>query len=837
MGVLSNIYSGTTGYSGRGPSAVQGTALANEGFQLQKPFLEDLFGSASDFYYDTTTDDAGEETISLKTSPQYQGETIAPFTSEQERAFNMLTDIGSGGLASTGLAGAGQYMERAKGLGELAGGTFDTATARQYMNPYIDNVTRQAEDEVLRRYQTEIEPRIGAEAAAANAYGGSRAAIMESEAQRNLQRQMGDIRERGLAASFDQGRRAFESQKDRERGLASFYGQLAESAPRIGATEAGLVSSVGEQRRAFEQTDLDRAQREFIERRDDPIRNLAGYQSILQGFPYSPSTYEVETKYSPQPSFGQTLLGTLGTGASLYGAFGGFNPAGNRKRGGLVRRRSGGQIQGGLAGLERHQNNGPRRLLPNTTLSKQIVNVLGQEELDKRYDKGLRQFNLNLDKELKGIANRRRESRPLPIRPGLLSWGPDSPLISDEEAKAWDLQFRDGLDKIERQTVAYRRNPTPKWPTTSEYRNEVQRQIDKYGYTYEDTNYGLGAEQGDAFKYRQPARRPEKILGSEAVAVIDNVKEANLKKKEEKEKKLNQAKLKQDKKKHEAEVNAFISDTDDPDYVDEREVVAAIEQDDGVFNETAELLSPHSGAKLIDIDGAEPIDIGGFSISGIIEGGRKYDDALDAYRKLLEAKDPEELRTKADEAQRQKLWLTAAKFFSKMGSSAPSSIGMSGFSSILEAAMKSAPDSIDEVNKIQKQFREEIALADKLKEDVTRETVTLEQARELMRLKRWGIGKELLDARTDLIKAGEFDHQAWSTGIKAMEGFVGKLGIDSKLRKEIMHAFALQVRVHPTDIPKAVEIVQKEFKDKTAATGQKKEDVAANTKPVTIPGL
>ena len=366
MGVLGNIFGGDTGYSNKGPSTIAGTSLTNQGFELQKPYLEDLFGAASDFYYDTTTDDAGAETVSLKTSPQYQGETIAQFAPEQERAFNMLSDIGSGGLGSVGLAGSGQFMERAKGLGDLAGGTFDTATARQYMNPYIDNVTRQAEDEVLRRYQTEIAPRIGAESAANNAYGGSRAAILAAEGQRNVQRQIGDIRERGLAASYDQGRRAFESQKERERGLAGFYGQLAESAPRIGATEAGLVSSVGEQRRAFEQTGLDRAQKEFIERRDDPIKNLAGYQSILQGFPYSPSTYEVATKYAPQPSFGQQLLGALGTGASLYGAFGGFNPAGGRKRGGLVGRRSGGQIQGGLASLERHQNNALR---PNEVYS------------------------------------------------------------------------------------------------------------------------------------------------------------------------------------------------------------------------------------------------------------------------------------------------------------------------------------------------------------------------------------------------------------------------------------------------------------------------------------
>ena len=349
-----NAFGGNTGYSGRGPSSVVGSTLTNEGFQLQKPFLEDLFGSAGEFYFDTTKDGSGVETKTLRVPEQYRGETIAGFDPTQERAFGFLEDIGAGGLAATGQAGSGQYMTEATNLADLAVGKFDDAAAEEFINPYLQNVTRQAEDEVLRRYQSEIEPRLGAEAAAAGAFGGSRAAIMESEGQRNLLRQIGDIRERGLAAGFDQGRRAFEAQKAREQGLAGFYGQLAESAPRIGAMEAGLVSSVGEQRRGLEQARLDRAEKEFIEARDAPIRQLAGYQSILQGFPYSPSTYEVKSTYSPQPSFSQQLIGGLGAAGSLYGAFGGFNPAGNRKRGGLVRRRSGGQVQGGLAGLERH---------------------------------------------------------------------------------------------------------------------------------------------------------------------------------------------------------------------------------------------------------------------------------------------------------------------------------------------------------------------------------------------------------------------------------------------------------------------------------------------------
>ena len=144
-----NAFGGNTGYTGRGPSSVVGTAMTNEGFQLQKPFLEDLFGAAGEFYFDTTKDDAGVETKTLKVPEQYTGETIAGFDPTQQRAFGILEDIGAGGLAATGQAGSGQYMTQATNLADLAAGKFDAAAAKEYINQYLENVTRQAEDEDL----------------------------------------------------------------------------------------------------------------------------------------------------------------------------------------------------------------------------------------------------------------------------------------------------------------------------------------------------------------------------------------------------------------------------------------------------------------------------------------------------------------------------------------------------------------------------------------------------------------------------------------------------------------------------------------------------------------
>ena len=850
-----NAFGGNTGYSGRGPSSVVGTTLTNEGFELQKPFLEDLFGAAGEFYFDTTKDDAGVETKTLRVPEQYTGETIAGFDPTQEKAFGFLEDIGAGGLAATGQAGSGQYMTQATNLADLAAGKFDAATAKEYINPYLQNVTRQAEDEVLRRYQSEIEPRLGAEAAAAGAFGGSRAAIMESEGQRNLLRQMGDIRERGLAAGFDQGRRAFEAQKAREQGLAGFYGQLAETAPRIGAMEAGLISSVGEQRRGLEQARLDRAEKEFIEARDAPIRQLAGYQSILQGFPYSPSTYEVKSTYNPQPSFGQQLIGGLGTAGSLYGAFGGFNPAGRRKSGGLVRRRSGGQIQGGLAGLERHQNN--------------IVNPLYDSSRPRpQYGwKAPRTAPLGGDMEpglvsqIGRILSSMGASGTVPRYQTRL--GPERLEFLDEMTtdSAGDEQFLEELFTTGKATppktpktpeqivmeMARKRVPTqnvrraPRLPVPGEFPDNrelatIQNELAKMQRREGNRNISRGVlpskeqarQQATGEKARKVIETISKRSSSPSIPLLHRIGHAEAKAIENFPNKLvgdvkkavnNVTGVRLDDlgnyvstlagemdkgySAFEAELDASIQNvnklrTPSGDktkqgtytYPDGRKYVGEMkggkphgwgtveDRGDGQYKYVGGFrdgkwhgqgtLTYANGSKYIgeykdgeahgegttifsngdkyigtkyvgNIRGGKAVDDGDKNtVSNQGEGSstasgevnnkavvevitevnnnpasvaeptfssrkstkvepkkdkkdrldysRKFDDAIDEYIKILQAKDPDELVTKAENARRQDLWLTAAKFFSKMGSTAPSSMGGSGVSNILEGA-------------------------------------------------------------------------------------------------------------------------------------------------------
>lgn len=378
MGVLANVFGGS-GQFGSGPTAVSAQALSNEGFDITKPFIQDVLeASRAQFFEDVEDPDTGETVQQLRAFDQFKGPRIADFAPEQQEAFTGLAALGREGLASTDLGRSPQFFQQAKekaGLGSLG---FTEADADRLMNPFLRGVTDTAKREAVRQFESTVEPKLRAEAVRAGQFGGSRAAILEAEAQRNLQQQLSDIEERGLATAFEQAQRAFEAEKGRELQSAGLFSQLGEAVPAQAARELALLSSVGEAQQAQEQAALNLAERDFIEQREFPLRQLQEFQSLVRGFPFTPSTYQVTTQQTPQPSFGQQLLGTLGTGVGIFGALGGFK---NKAGGQVVPRQSGGQVRGGLAGLERHQNNIRQYNIPNLRMYDKPVGITAPAEL------------------------------------------------------------------------------------------------------------------------------------------------------------------------------------------------------------------------------------------------------------------------------------------------------------------------------------------------------------------------------------------------------------------------------------------------------------------------
>ena len=104
---------------------------------------------------------------------------------------------------------------------------FDNPSAQQYMSPYTQNVVDYQKSQALRDFQI-AQPMRNAQAVQQGAFGGSRGAIMDAEAQRTLNSQLQGIEATGQQAAFqnaqqqfnaDQARRMQAQQSNQQAGL------------------------------------------------------------------------------------------------------------------------------------------------------------------------------------------------------------------------------------------------------------------------------------------------------------------------------------------------------------------------------------------------------------------------------------------------------------------------------------------------------------------------------------------------------------------------------------------------------------------------------------------
>ena len=300
----------------------------------------------------------------------YEGRYEGPSPEELAAREGMLQQ-GLSGIAGTGMASARPYYE--SGLSALSSsmGEFGPQQAQQYMNPYQQAVVDVAKREAVRSAQPTFRG-IGDRAESVGAFGGSRQAIAESEANRNLQQQLGDIQTTGMQQAYGQGRAAFEAQKAREAAAsARLFGQ-APAAWQQGIREMGAVEEVGRARRGDEQAKKDFLYEQFEAEKGYPSQVYGEHLGHVRGFPYQPSMYKTTSQSQPRPGLGRQLLGSGMGLASMAGGLG-WRPFG-ASGGQVAQLESGGQIQGGLSGLvQGHQNNQqPYYMVPEEAVSEDV---------------------------------------------------------------------------------------------------------------------------------------------------------------------------------------------------------------------------------------------------------------------------------------------------------------------------------------------------------------------------------------------------------------------------------------------------------------------------------
>ena len=352
------LWKGKGGGGGGGGNTTQ-TSYSTNLPEYAKPFYEELLKQSGKQIY--ATDSKGNVT-GVKEFTPYTGERIAGFTPGQEAVQAQtaaLTQPGQFGAATTGL-GAGTTMGLGAGMAglsqafgyspaEISGGVFTPGAASYYANPYQQNVT----DIALRQasLQGAKDKTAGALGAMGRGtFGGARQALMQTEQQRNLNQQLGDIQAQGSqqgylnaqqqfqadqlrrlqAAQLNQQGQQFQAGIGKDIGLAGLTAGLqgSQALGALGATQQqtdierlkAQAASAGESQ-AMEQERLNQQYQQFMDKQNYQKAQLDYLSNILRG--NAGALGQTQVQYAPAPSIASQLGGLGLAGLGLYNVLGG----------------------------------------------------------------------------------------------------------------------------------------------------------------------------------------------------------------------------------------------------------------------------------------------------------------------------------------------------------------------------------------------------------------------------------------------------------------------------------------------------------------------------------
>ena len=273
------------------------------------PFLKDILGKGQALY---------KQRMEEGFVP-FEGQTLADVTAQQKAAQE--------GIA--GLVGTQKPIIDEAGVLVRGGAERATAEALQpFMNPYQQAVTDIAKRQAQEQFEQEILPGLRKQAIDAGAFGGSRAAMRESQAQDAQARLLADLQAKGDLAAFQNAQQQFAAQKAREAQTAEGLTGLGTAQYGAQLKELGQLEAVGREEQQRQQQLLDESYKRFLQERTFPEQQLGQYQQIVAGVPIQQSSI-TKTPQQFQPSPIAQAIGT-GTGlANIYGAFSGnpnFNP-------------------------------------------------------------------------------------------------------------------------------------------------------------------------------------------------------------------------------------------------------------------------------------------------------------------------------------------------------------------------------------------------------------------------------------------------------------------------------------------------------------------------------
>jgi hypothetical protein len=281
-------------------------------------------------------------------TPVYEGQLTAGPSGYQTQAFQGIANLTVPQNITAAGTQLGNISQQQQNLAydptKFTSGTFGTAEAQKYMNPYI----QQALDpqlEYMRRQAAINQQGDMAKLAQAGAFGGSRQAVLQGLNQEALLRKQAETAGAGYEKAFNKAadlynedmRRDMEAQKASEQSkqYGAGYKQTnlsnAASAEQaradVGGKEAtyGLqnlkaLSEAGATERNIEQEALDAQYKDWLRQTKYPGEQLEQMKGLITGL--APLTPKTETIYGQKEKAASTAAGVIGLGKEILSGLG-----------------------------------------------------------------------------------------------------------------------------------------------------------------------------------------------------------------------------------------------------------------------------------------------------------------------------------------------------------------------------------------------------------------------------------------------------------------------------------------------------------------------------------
>jgi len=306
---------------------------------FQEDFLADIFASAKALTGEGSQMPFAEQQLAGLSEGQQAAISNAlsgvgafqPFIEKGTEA------LGQGiGAVGTGLGTIGSA------IGQTAQAGFDPTSYQQFMDPFTESVIAQTQADIARQGAIQ-QGNIGARAASAGAFGGSRQAIAEQELARNVMDQQARTGAQLRSQGFAQAQQLAQQAADQRLRQAQLTGQLGQTTGALGAqigqlgtATAGLgqlgqqmgvqdintLLGIGGLQQQQGQKEFDVARANQLAEQALPFQQVGFMSDIFRGVPALQQTTS-QTR-TPGPSRGSQLLGLGIAGLGAIGQAGGF---------------------------------------------------------------------------------------------------------------------------------------------------------------------------------------------------------------------------------------------------------------------------------------------------------------------------------------------------------------------------------------------------------------------------------------------------------------------------------------------------------------------------------